>query len=96
MIVKINGQIVEFANKINAVEAPLGERPNISVVDILKQTEQAKECIDLSSPEAYFQTGASCADIVNYHWMSKFETTEFIYKFSKWSVGEILTTLNVI
>lgn len=95
MIVRINGKLVDFVqdknNGWNTVEVPSLDISRPSMNELIEHTQWV-----LSSPDAYFQNAVHQIDTVNYYWMSKFEATEFMYRMSKWSVGEVLTTFGVI
>lgn len=99
MIVRINGKIVDFVsnktNEINTIGVPDMDFPKITWGEVFEQTDQAKEYMDFSDPLTMLPS-INEIDSLNYYWMSKIEATEFIYRFSKWSVSEVLTALNVI
>ena len=100
MIVRVNGKIVDFIQDENrgwnTIEVPNLDIPQFTLKEIIEQSPEIREYLDLSSLDGYIQTSIKGADAINYHFMSKLEVTEFMYRFSKWSAGEFLAALNII
>ena len=92
MIIRINGQIIDFLSDEskgwNNVEVPVITKPELLISDVFGQ-------INISSPEAYIQSSTNALDYFHYYYMSKFEATELMYRMSKWTVSEFLTALGM-
>lgn len=95
MIVRVNGRIVDILNEKkqswNAMEMPIN--PNISIRELDTLIEKSKELVD--SPSTYIQWKVESMDMTNYHFLSNSEVTELFYRCAKWSVNEVLVTLQI-